>query len=129
MIHILNKKEGALRKITQPTPPIAIEYCILTDKIELNFSDFTPCFHKTVLTWVPFAAIALSAPFEFLRYRDSRSRKIPRNWYNVLKFALTLCLVAIAIVDLVFLVVDKDDDEARNIAGGEIFILKDYSRD
>ena len=69
------------------------------------------------MTWVPFAIIALAAPFELRRYRNSRSRKIPRNWYNVLKFALTLCLVALAIVDLVFLVVDKDDEEARNITG------------
>ena len=63
--------------------------------------------------------IALSAPFELRRYRDSRSRKIRLNWYNVLKFALTLGLVAIAVVDLVLLV-GKVDEEARIITGALI---------
>ena len=65
-----------------------------------------------MLTWVPFGVIALSAPFEFWRYHSSLSRRIPTNWYNVLKLALTVGLVATAIVDIVLglgLIDYKDD--------------------
>ena len=60
--------------------------------------DFTPCFHKTVLVYVPAAFLLLLSPIEFIRNNVSNhSNPIPWAWLNILKLmtSLLLCISAI----------------------------------
>ena len=67
--------------------------------------DFTPCFHKTVLAYIPAAFLLLLSPIEFTRNnnRSKHSNPIPWAWLNVLKLItkLFLCIsVVLEEIDL-----------------------------
>jgi ATP-binding cassette subfamily C (CFTR/MRP) protein 1 len=84
----------------------------LTWSNDVENPDFTPCFHRTIFVWTPVFFLAILAPFEVRRYRNSKSHKIPRNWYNTTKLVLTLCLAIMAIVDLILLATGGDNGKA-----------------
>ena len=71
--------------------------------------DFTDCFHKTVLVWIPVGFLLLFAPFEFLSYRKSASRKIPWTFLNLVKLSSTLACIVISLVDLILVISSNDD--------------------
>ena len=54
--------------------------------------DFTPCFHKTVLVYIPVAFLLLLSPLEFMRNTSNKLNRIAWAWLNVLKLVITLLL-------------------------------------
>ena len=59
--------------------------------------DFTVCFHKTVLVWLPCAILWLGSPIDFKRARTSNAGPIPWSIINILKlFILTMLLATSA---------------------------------
>ena len=75
--------------------------------------DFTPCFQRTILSWIPLAVIIFFCLFEVPGYfsKHNKNRNIRLNWFNLLKIILTLCLIAVNVGQLAdFGIVDADDD-------------------
>ena len=92
--------------------------------------DFTGCFQKTILSWVPLFVILFFSVFELPSYfsKHNKNRNIRLNWYNLLKILLTLCLIAINIGQLAdFAIVDGDDDElTRKIYPADYLFAASY---
>ena len=65
--------------------------------------DFTLCFQKTVLSWIPLAVITILHIFEVPGYfsNTNKNRHILLNYYNVTKLILTLSLIGINIMNRV----------------------------
>ncbi|XP_076266259.1 multidrug resistance-associated protein 1-like isoform X6 [Rhynchophorus ferrugineus] len=51
--------------------------------------DFTPCFEKTVLVWVPCLFLWCFSALEVYYIIKSKKKDIPWNWFNVLKLGIT----------------------------------------
>lgn len=85
--------------------------------------DFTPCFHKSILAWTPFALFLLLLPFEVVKCRASLNRRIPWNFYNLLKFTLTLACVAVALTDLVMVISNDRANADIDYVTGVVFVL------
>ena len=47
--------------------------------------DFTPCFQKTVLSWIPVAFLLLMAPIKLYTFCHLKDRIIKWNWLNCSK--------------------------------------------
>ena len=62
--------------------------------------DFTECFHRTVLVWVPCAALWLMAPFEVYWLLHSRRGPVPLSPVNVVKMIVTSLLVSLSLISL-----------------------------
>ncbi|RZF36743.1 hypothetical protein LSTR_LSTR005056 [Laodelphax striatellus] len=62
--------------------------------------DFTPCFEKTVLVWVPCLFLWIFSPLEVYYLTRSHTRDIPWNWLNISKIVLQTLLVIQCIVEL-----------------------------
>ncbi|XP_039283752.1 multidrug resistance-associated protein 1 isoform X2 [Nilaparvata lugens] len=62
--------------------------------------DFTPCFEKTVLVWVPCLFLWIFSPLEVYYLTRSHTRDIPWNWLNISKIVLQTLLVLQCIVEL-----------------------------
>ena len=78
--------------------------------------DFTPCFHKTVISWTPTLIFLIFALEEGRKYRKSQNRKIPWTFLNLLKVCLTVLLIVLSVVEFVFTIItDQDDDEMTQI--------------
>ena len=60
--------------------------------------DFTPCFHKTILVYVPCLFLWLTAMFDQMENWNSLHRDCPWSWVNIGKLATTgiLCILATA---------------------------------
>ncbi len=63
--------------------------------------DFTPCFHDTVLVYVPAAFLWLMAPVQIAENRRSRNRNIPWSALTAARLVLIAVLASLAIIDLV----------------------------
>lgn len=74
-----------------------------------NDPDFTPCFQKTVLIWLPCAFFWLFSFLELVYIRSSFNRNIPYGFLNVSKLLLTGALIILTIVDLIVAIVNNDD--------------------
>ena len=63
--------------------------------------DFTSCFHKTVLVYVPSVILLLTSPIDF--YRSKRSHAGPLIWNRKLlfKILLTVCLCILSLAELI----------------------------
>ena len=85
----------------------------------------TPCFHKTVLSWAPTLAILILLPYEIGRLRQSISKKIPWNIYNISKIILTLTCIVTWITHLILLLTNKQDDTIPDVdyVTSSIFII------
>ena len=62
--------------------------------------DFTPCFHKTILVFVPCGFLWLLAPLEYMSNKRHPARTVPTSWLFLAKLAATAVLVAIAAAEL-----------------------------
>lgn len=65
--------------------------------------DFTSCFHKTVLIYVPCAFLWLCSVVELYKNYTSTKRFIPWTWLNITKILTTGGLVIMSIVELTYL--------------------------
>ena len=79
--------------------------------------DFTACFQKTVLSWIPLAVIAILHIFEVPGYfsRANKNRHILFNYYNITKLILTLSLIGINIAGLFYVYFVDLDSEGSNV--------------
>lgn len=65
--------------------------------------DFTSCFHKTVLVYMPCFVLWILAPLEIWSNCKSSKRFIQFSWVNVSKILLDFCLVATTTVELLLI--------------------------
>ena len=78
--------------------------------------DFTPCFHKTVLAWIPTSILALFSFNEYRIIKASDNRTISFNILNLTKLLFTCLLIVLTIVEFVYaIIIDNDDSEFTNI--------------
>ncbi|XP_046388373.1 multidrug resistance-associated protein 1 isoform X3 [Ischnura elegans] len=76
-----------------------------------DYPDFTSCFKKTVLVWIPCLFLWVFSPLEFYYVIISKNRNIPWTILNITKFFITAVLIIVAIVDLAhFINVSSSDD-------------------
>ena len=73
--------------------------------------DFTPCFHKTVLVFVPCGFLWLLAPLDQVQTWRSTSRNCPWSWVNIAKLGITSILSLLCIIEIVLfgLLVKSED--------------------
>ena len=57
--------------------------------------DFTPCFHKTVLQYIPLAILILILPYQWYAITKSRHRGIPISLISSTRILLTALLVVL----------------------------------
>ncbi|XP_069125383.1 multidrug resistance-associated protein 1-like [Argopecten irradians] len=62
--------------------------------------DFSACFQKTVILWIPCAFLVLVTPFHIYFLTKSQSPTIPFSWLNILKMVLSLTVAVAAIADI-----------------------------
>ena len=78
--------------------------------------DFTPCFHMTVVSWVPSLVLILASVVELPKYFKSEFKNIPWNWLNLTKTGLTCLLLILTVVELGFTIgTDLDDNTLTEI--------------
>ena len=63
--------------------------------------DFTPCFHKTVLVYVPCGFLCLLAYVDQFANWNSQKRNCPWSWINISKLCLTGILGILCIAEFV----------------------------
>lgn len=63
--------------------------------------DFTGCFEKTVLVWIPCLFLWTFASLEVYYILSSKKRNIPWNFLNVSKIIVTTLLILLSFSDLV----------------------------
>ena len=73
-----------------------VQFCfgLQDDQVTWNTTepDFTPCFQKTVLSWIPVAFLLLLAPLKLYSHCHLKDRAIKWNWLNCSKMVTeTLC--------------------------------------
>ncbi|XP_068238012.1 multidrug resistance-associated protein 1-like isoform X2 [Palaemon carinicauda] len=66
--------------------------------------DFTPCFERTVLVWIPCIFLWLLAPLETHYLIKSVDRLIPWSWLNISKLAVSSVLVLIQFIEIFYAV-------------------------
>ncbi len=64
--------------------------------------DFTPCFHKTVLVYVPCGFLWLLAAVDQVQSWNSNARNCPWSWNNIAKLSITTALCFLSIIEIVF---------------------------
>lgn len=80
-----------------------------------NDPDFTICFQKTVLIWLPCAFLWLFTPLELFYIKKSINRNVPYGFVNVSKLILTGALIILSIVDLIVAIVNNDNDNVHAV--------------
>ena len=73
--------------------------------------DFTPCFHKTVLVYLPCAFLWIMSPIEIRSNLISNKRFIAWTWINISKLVLTGLLCVLSVLELVRFSLLKNDLE------------------
>ncbi|XP_076459189.1 multidrug resistance-associated protein 1-like [Babylonia areolata] len=68
--------------------------------------DFTPCFQKTMLMWMPVAFLLLLAPYKLYSLWQLQDRLISLNWLNVTKMVLSVLVAVVMGVMCVLAVVE-----------------------
>ena len=82
--------------------------------------DFTPCFHKTVLVYLPCAFLWLLSPIEFRSNFVSKNRFIPWSWLTISKVVSTGLLGVLSLLELVrFSLLSKDQLNEVEIVGAD----------
>ena len=80
--------------------------------------DFTPCFHKTVLVYLPCGFLWLFAIVDIIQNYKSLARNCPWSWNNIAKLCITLILCTLSFVEILSI----DQNRAKSVEGGEILI-------
>ncbi|XP_042861563.1 multidrug resistance-associated protein 1-like isoform X1 [Penaeus japonicus] len=73
--------------------------------------DFTPCFERTVLVWIPCFFLWVFAPMEVFYIRSSPDRLVPWSWCNVSKLIGSALLMTVQCVDFFHAVYRNANDE------------------
>jgi len=76
--------------------------------------DFTSCFHKTVLVYLPCAFLWMLSPFEVRSNLVSSRQLMPWTFLNVTKLVASCLLGLIAILELVYFGLSKNNDEVND---------------
>ena len=102
-----------------------IEYTILIICIVYfslsNDPDFTPCFHKTVLVYIPCGFLWIFAFFDQIMNWKSKKRNCPWSWNNISKLFLTSVLIALSSIEVILLIILALKNEHVLITG--IFLM------
>ncbi|XP_063605857.1 multidrug resistance-associated protein 1-like [Penaeus indicus] len=61
--------------------------------------DFTPCFERTVLVWVPCFFLWVFTPMEIFYIKSSPDRLVPWSWVNICKLIGSTLLMTVQCVD------------------------------
>ncbi|XP_069998353.1 multidrug resistance-associated protein 1 isoform X3 [Penaeus vannamei] len=75
---------------------------------------FTPCFERTVLVWIPCGFLWLFAPLETHYVLQSADRFIPWSWLNVSKLVVSAALMTLQCLDFFYAV-------HKSVAGEDVF--------
>lgn len=67
-----------------------------------NDPDFTPCFHKTVLVFLPCGFLWIMSFIDQLQNWQSSSRHCPWSWVNIAKLSMTSMLCILCIIEIIF---------------------------
>ena len=70
-----------------------------------NDPDFTPCFHKTVLVYIPCGFLWIFAFFDQIMNWKSKKRNCPWSWNNISKLFLTSVLIALSSIEVILLII------------------------
>ena len=75
--------------------------------------DFTNCFQRTVMCWVPILILLFFGAFEIPSYFSSSNtnRRIPWSVLNGLKVGATLGLVIVNILEIALILITKSDED------------------
>lgn len=76
-----------------------------------NDPDFTPCFQRTVLIWVPCGFLWLFAALEVFYIRNNINRNTPWGFVNVAKLILTAGLIVLSLIDLIVVIANQEDQD------------------
>ncbi|KAK7082098.1 Canalicular multispecific organic anion transporter 1 [Halocaridina rubra] len=79
-----------------------------------TFPDFTPCFERTVLLWVPCAYLWVFAALEVGYLKRSLDRLVPWSWVNISKMIVSLLVLVLVAIDFFYAV-------QRSSSGEEVF--------
>ena len=71
--------------------------------------DFTPCFHKTILVYIPCGFLWIFALVDQFANWKSLKRNCPWSWINISKLFLTSLLCITCLLELVFFALLVDD--------------------
>lgn len=71
--------------------------------------DFTPCFQRTVLVWLPCGFLWLFAALDIFYIRNSINRNVPWGFLNAAKLILTGGLILLSLIDFTVVLFNKDD--------------------
>lgn len=73
--------------------------------------DFTPCFERTVLVWVPCFFLWVFTPMEIFYLKNSPDRLVPWSWINISKLIGSTLLMTVQCVDFFHAVYRNANDE------------------
>ena len=65
--------------------------------------DFTSCFQRTLLSWLPAGFLLMTTPFEVTSWQSSQCPRIPFTVLNMSKLLFSLGLVAVCVTEMVLL--------------------------
>lgn len=69
--------------------------------------DFSKCFQKTALVWIPCAFLWIFCFFDIYYIRNSINRNIPWGFLNTTKSILTSSLIVLSCIDLTIVTVNQ----------------------
>ncbi|XP_065338923.1 multidrug resistance-associated protein 1 isoform X7 [Cloeon dipterum] len=79
--------------------------------------DFTICFEKTVLAWIPCIFLWLFSPLEISYILKSKYKDVPFTWLNISKWTGSVLILLVATVDFCYIL---------SISGAEDVFAVDY---
>ncbi|XP_076329549.1 multidrug resistance-associated protein 1-like [Tachypleus tridentatus] len=77
-----------------------------------NQPDFTPCFHNSILIWIPCIFLWLLVPVEVTRTRKRKGPPLPWTLLTMSKLLFCLGLIVLTLTDLIFKVKLQNEGEA-----------------
>ena len=80
--------------------------------------DFTPCFHKTVLVYLPCAFLWVFAFLDQVQSWKSLARNCPWSWNNIAKLTITSLLSILCTVEILSI----DVNRTKSVEDGETLI-------
>ncbi|XP_045495078.1 multidrug resistance-associated protein 1 isoform X3 [Colias croceus] len=82
--------------------------------------EFTPCFEKTVLIWIPCGYLWLTALLDTYYILHSKEKNIPWNILNITKLIITILLIVLKFVDL-GVTVHKSSKEEEDVFNADYY--------
>lgn len=73
--------------------------------------DFTSCFQRTVLVWLPCGFLWLFAILEVFYMKNSINRNIPWGFVNSSKLILTGGLIVLSFIDLIVVNINQNEQD------------------